>query len=89
MAAVTASYNMSKISCAKYGGTLVWDTRAFQNSKMPCLRRGTVSYHGLRSRNLVDSIQLRAKKAKGSARQAKRGSNSRPCAVIVCGSGMK
>ncbi|KAJ6826251.1 granule-bound starch synthase 1b, chloroplastic/amyloplastic isoform X2 [Iris pallida] len=87
MAAVTASYCMSKVSCAKYGGTLVSDTRAFQNSKMPCLRSGTVAYHGLRSRNLVDSVQLRAK-VKGSARQAKRGSNRRPLAVIVCGSGM-
>lgn len=87
MAAVTASYGISKLSSAKNGGTFESEPRTFPNSKIALLKSHGMAYHGLRSRNAIDSFQMRTK-ARASPRQAKAGTGHRPSAVIVCGSGM-
>lgn len=47
----------------------------------------TEAYHGLRSQNMVDSVQMRTN-TKGSSRRGRSHRSRSPVAVVVCGTGM-
>lgn len=90
MAAATASHFISKSSYGKNGGALVSEPRTFQNRRIPYLKNQSASYHGLRSQNTVDLLQMKSS-ARATSRQAKKASghaSGRPFAVVICGSGM-
>lgn len=90
MAALTASHFISKSSYGKNGGVLDSEPRTFLNRRIPYLRNQSTAYHGLRSQNMVDLLQMRSS-AKAASRLAKGASdhaNRRPRAVVICGSGM-
>lgn len=88
MAAVTASRLISTCShTKKYGTAFKSDPRAFQNRRIPYLRNETAAYHGLRSQNMVDSVQMRTN-AKGSSRRGRSHRSRSPVVVVVCRTGM-
>ncbi|XP_008775302.2 granule-bound starch synthase 1, chloroplastic/amyloplastic [Phoenix dactylifera] len=87
MAAVTASHLVLKSSYGKNGGVLESEPKMFQNRRIPYLRNESTAYHGLRSQNMVDLLQMKSS-ARATSRQAKGHANCRPRAVVVCGSGM-
>ncbi|CAL9146242.1 unnamed protein product [Musa hybrid cultivar] len=90
MAAVTKSQFISKGSCAGYGGVVDSEPRTFLNRRVLHLRNQTTAYEGLRSRNVVDLIQMPSN-AKVISRKTVRGTQNpsrRPWAVVICGKGM-
>ncbi|XP_010940833.1 granule-bound starch synthase 1, chloroplastic/amyloplastic [Elaeis guineensis] len=90
MAAMLASHFISKSSYGKHGGVLDSEPRTFQNRRIPYLRNQSTAYHGLRSLNMVDLLQMRTS-TKAASRLAKGASDHasrRPRAVVICGSGM-
>lgn len=90
MAAAMASHFISKSSYGKNGGALDSEPRTFLNRRIPYLRNQTTAYHGLRSQNMVDLLQMRssAKAASRLSNGASDHANRRPRAVVICGSGM-
>lgn len=90
MAAVTKSQFVSKGSFAGYGGVVDSEPRTFLNRRILHLRNQTTAYEGLRSRNVVDLIQMPSN-AKVISRKTGRGTQNpsrRPWAVVICGKGM-
>lgn len=89
MAAVIASNFISQGCQSKYGGASDSGPRTYSRKHMPSLRSQTAAYHGLRSQNMVDMLQMRTS-LKANARQR----NKIPCQkvsqpwIIVCGAGM-
>ncbi|OAY68341.1 Granule-bound starch synthase 1, chloroplastic/amyloplastic [Ananas comosus] len=92
MATMTASQLISKHAAAKHCGATDSKPRLFQKKITADLKKqaGT-AYHGLRSQNKIDLLQMRAI-AKPNTKQAatKRdgGASTRPWAVVICGKGM-
>lgn len=89
MASVIASNFILQGCQAKYGGAFESEPRTYISKNMSSLRNQTAAYHGLRSHNLVDMLQMRAS-LKANARQRSRSSShkvSQPW-VIKCGTSM-
>nr|CAD1831755.1 unnamed protein product [Ananas comosus var. bracteatus] len=92
MATMTASQLISKHAAAKHCGATDSKPRLFQKKITADLKRqaGT-AYHGLRSQNKIDLLQMRAI-AKPNTKQAATtrdgGASTRPWAVVICGKGM-
>lgn len=91
MAAASASRFISKSSYGKHGGVVDSEPRTFLNTRIPYLRNQSAAYHGLRSQNMVDLLQMRtrAKAASKLAKAASDHASRRPRAVVICGNGMK
>lgn len=87
MAAVMASRFISTSLNTKFGTAFESEPRVFQNIRIPYLRNGTAAYHGLRSQNMVDSVQMRTN-AKGSSWRGRSRWSHSPAAVVLCGIGM-
>ncbi|XP_072968175.1 granule-bound starch synthase 1, chloroplastic/amyloplastic-like [Typha angustifolia] len=88
MATVTASQFVPK---CLYGSAADSNPRAFHNRKIADLKKQATAYHGLRSQNSVDLLQVRTK-AKTTSKQFKNGCSTvhlrPPRAVVICGKGM-
>ncbi|CAD5190917.1 unnamed protein product [Musa acuminata subsp. malaccensis] len=90
MAAVTASHFVSNRSRSAYNGAFDSEPVKFQSFRIPYLSSRAAAHEGLRSRNVVDSLQMQ-QNSKASSEKATRGSRRstrKPWAVVVCRSRM-
>ncbi|CAL9147435.1 unnamed protein product [Musa hybrid cultivar] len=90
MAAVTASHFVSNRSRSAYNGAFDSEPVKFQSFRIPYLSSRAAAHEGLRSRNVVDSLQMQ-QNSKASSEITTRGSRRstrKPWAVVVCRSRM-